>query len=100
LVWFEIDLAIDGQGATRNAKTSKWIKQAPDLLSAPGKYALAISGSLALADRTVKIALEPLELEVAAESESSRAWRVSPNAPKTSCVRGSSLPPRRTASRR
>ena len=62
--WFDTELTIDGNGVSRFGKMAKWKTPAPDLLAKPGKYSIAITGSLKLADRTVPVALKPLELEV------------------------------------
>lgn len=64
--WFDTELTIDGNGVSQFGKVAKWKTPAPDLLSKPGKYSIAITGSLKLSDRTIAVALKPMELEVVA----------------------------------
>lgn len=64
LAWFDAEFTLDGRGISQFGKMATWQKPAPDLLSKPGKYSIAVSGNLKLADRTVAILLKPIEFEV------------------------------------
>lgn len=64
MAWFDTELTVDGRGVSQHGKMAAWKQPAPDVFAKPGKYSIAISGNLKMTDRTVAIALKPLEFEI------------------------------------
>jgi hypothetical protein len=64
LAFYDAEIKIDGRGAAQHGKLAPWQKPAPDLFAKAGKYTIEISGQLKAADRTVAIALKPIEFEI------------------------------------